>query len=133
MTNEKHLEFVQAVITRQAGNAFLIKGWALTVVSGLLGLAISTKGWGPAGVAFAPIAGFAFMDAYYLRQERLYRCLWNAIISTDGQVADFSMDARSYRQSDGCSWSAVLFSATVFGFYVVLMAVTIVVLVANIH
>jgi hypothetical protein len=27
----KHLEFVQAVITRLANNSFLMKGWALTV------------------------------------------------------------------------------------------------------
>ncbi len=33
----KHLEFVQAVINRLAGNSFLLKGWSITLVSGLLG------------------------------------------------------------------------------------------------
>ncbi len=27
----KHLEFIQAVIARQANNSFLVKGWGLTV------------------------------------------------------------------------------------------------------
>lgn len=28
----KHLEFIQAIVTRLANNSFLLKGWALTVL-----------------------------------------------------------------------------------------------------
>jgi len=31
----KHLELIQAVITRMAGNSFLIRGWSVTLVSAL--------------------------------------------------------------------------------------------------
>jgi hypothetical protein len=31
----KHLEFVQAVISRLATNSFLFKGWAITLAAGL--------------------------------------------------------------------------------------------------
>jgi len=29
----KHLELIQGVITRMAGNSFLIRGWSVTLVS----------------------------------------------------------------------------------------------------
>ena len=35
----KHLEFIQNVITRMNSNSFLIKGWAITLVSALFALA----------------------------------------------------------------------------------------------
>ena len=34
MENKRaHLEMIQAVITRMAGNSFLIKGWSVTLVA----------------------------------------------------------------------------------------------------
>lgn len=35
----KHLEFLQNVITRMNSNSFMIKGWAITLVSALFVLA----------------------------------------------------------------------------------------------
>jgi len=34
-----HLQMVQAVITRMAGNSFLIKGWSVTLIAALFALA----------------------------------------------------------------------------------------------
>ena len=34
-----HLQMIQAVITRMAGNSFLIKGWSVTLVAALFALA----------------------------------------------------------------------------------------------
>ena len=34
----KHLEFIQTVINRMAGNCFLLKGWAITLVAALFAL-----------------------------------------------------------------------------------------------
>ncbi len=34
----KHLEFVQAVIARQAANSFLLKGWSVTLATALVAL-----------------------------------------------------------------------------------------------
>jgi hypothetical protein len=36
----KHLEFIQAVITRLANDSFLRKGWALTVAGAFYGFAV---------------------------------------------------------------------------------------------
>ena len=35
----KHLELVQGVINRMAGNSFMLKGWAVTLVAGIFALA----------------------------------------------------------------------------------------------
>lgn len=35
----KHLELIQVIITRMAGNSFMLKGWAVTLVSGIFVLA----------------------------------------------------------------------------------------------
>jgi hypothetical protein len=34
----KHLEFIQAAINRMANNAFLLKGWSVTLTGALLAL-----------------------------------------------------------------------------------------------
>jgi len=51
-----------------AGNSFLLKGWSVTVTSGLF--ALSAKDNNPifAFVAFFPSLVFWGLDAYYLRQ-----------------------------------------------------------------
>lgn len=35
----KHLELIQEVIKRMANNSFLLKGWTVTLVTGILALA----------------------------------------------------------------------------------------------
>jgi hypothetical protein len=63
----KHLEFVQAVIARQASNSFLLKGWALTVAAAFFGFVATQLHWEVALVALLPVIVFWFLDAYYLR------------------------------------------------------------------
>lgn len=62
----KHLEFVQNTISRLAGNSFLLKGWAVTLVSGIFTL--SSKESNPLFfiVAYIPIIVFWCLDANYL-------------------------------------------------------------------
>jgi len=39
----KHLEFIQAVITRMAGNSMAAKGWSVALTAALVGLASAQK------------------------------------------------------------------------------------------
>ena len=73
----KDLEFVQSIITRMASNSFLLKGWSITVTTAFL--ALSAKDPNPffAIIPLFPAIAFWGLDAYYLRQERLYRKLYN--------------------------------------------------------
>jgi len=77
----KHLEFVQNVISRMAANSFLLKGWSVTLVAAIFALA--TKDGNPSllPVAYLPAFVFWFLDAYFLRQERLYRKLYDEVRS----------------------------------------------------
>lgn len=75
----KHLEFVQAVITRMASNSFLLKGWCIILASALLGLAAKDSNGKFTIVVFFPVVMFWLLDVYYLRQERLFRKKYDEI------------------------------------------------------
>ena len=91
----KHLEFVQAIIARLANNSFLMKGWALTISSALLGYAVANLSWPVAALGLLPGASFWFLDSYYLRQERMFRCLYRDVAL--GTVSSFSLNVEQYR------------------------------------
>jgi hypothetical protein len=93
----KHLEFIQATIARLGTNSFLVKGWALTLGAGFLALSASQKSWAVAGAGVVPLLCFWFLDAHFLRQERLYRRLYDAARRADSAIEVLSMDVRPFR------------------------------------
>ena len=106
----KHLEFVQAAISRMAGNSFLLKGWAVTLASAILALTFKEL---DALYLVASAVAVAFMwmlDGYYLAQERAYRGLFDHIRKTDETAVDFSMNAKPYWKK--FQWAASTFSVT---------------------
>lgn len=91
----KHLEMVQAVITRLGNDSFLVKGWAVTVSGVFYGFAVSSKLATLALVSMLPVLFFWSLDVYYLRAERLFRVLYErARLDAPGYVL-FGMDATS--------------------------------------
>jgi hypothetical protein len=105
---QTHLGFIQGIISRQAGNSFLIKGWVLTVTAAVAGFAISQRNWKIAALGLGPLFIFAWLDAYYFRQERLFRCLYNAVVRSDGRIDPFSMDTRIFKSEDNISWWSIV-------------------------
>jgi hypothetical protein len=89
----KHMEMIQAVVARLAGNSFLIKGWALTLTVALLGFAVNTNSSGLAAVAILPIIVFWRLDAYYLHTEWLFRELHKKVRTCAGDLEPFFMGA----------------------------------------
>lgn len=86
----KHLEMLQAVITRMANNSFLVKGWCITLVSALLALSAKEVP-NMVYVAALPVLMFWWLDAFFLRQERLFRELFDHVRENGKDEADFSM------------------------------------------
>src|SRR5438093_13603250 len=82
----KHLELIQAIITRMAGNSFLIRGWVVTLVAALFALAAKDANRSFVLVAYFPCVIFWCLDAYYLGQERLFRSLYNAAAESPTQT-----------------------------------------------
>ncbi|MEU5878778.1 hypothetical protein [Spirillospora sp. NPDC047279] len=122
----KHLEFIQAVITRLGNGSFLIKGWALTLLAAFLGFSLRDLDWKLSAVALVPLVGFWLLDSYFLRQERLFRKLYDQA-RLPGKVEVFSMNVGPYVRE--VSWFAVVRSSTMAGFYGTLTVVTLILVV----
>ncbi len=126
----KHLELIQSVINRMAGNSFLLKGWSVTLVSALFALAAKDSNSLFLFVAYFPCICFWVLDAYFLRQERLYRKLYSKVCDKDENEIDFSMDASVFSTSVQ-SWGGTAFSNTLSLFYgTVFFAVLVVTIIA---
>ncbi|MDJ0716141.1 MAG: hypothetical protein QNJ54_18255 [Prochloraceae cyanobacterium] len=132
MTNEedekriKHMEFVQAVIARMASNSFQIKGWSVTIVTALFALTgVTTK---PIFILIALLPALSFwgLDAYYLRQERLFRKLYKNLqlsfenkVDINKTVKPFSLSTKDYQSE--VIWFKVLRSPTILVFHGVII------------
>ena len=123
----KHLELIQGVINRLAGNSFYIKGWTVVLLSALLVLVVredqSDLGW----LGLLPVLVFWGLDAYFLWQERLFRALYDRVRLIDEAEIDFSMDVGVVRADPRLTWVRALISRTLVSFYMVLVAVVVVV------
>ena len=84
---------VQAVISRLSNEGFLIKGWAITVAGAFFGFAISGESWPLAAISLVPTMAFWYLDATFLRSERLFRALHSHVQRDTGKVAAFDMSA----------------------------------------
>src|SRR2546428_5572109 len=113
----KHLEMIQAVVSRLAGNSFSIKGWSITLVSALFALAAKDANARYAALALLPALCFWGLDAYYLRQERLFRKLYDAVRTATAignpavVIALYSMDTGPFAALVD-SWACTLVSRT---------------------
>jgi hypothetical protein len=127
----KHLEFIQAVITRQAGNCFLIKGWALTVTSAFYGFAANKDSWPVAVIGLLVALAFGYLDAFFLRQERLFRCLYAAVIAPGSSVPTYSMNTSPYSVDEGSPWRDVLRSGPLVALFATIVMTGVVVALAT--
>ena len=126
---EKHLEFIQGVINRMAGNSFLLKGWSVTLVAALFALSAKESYLGFVYLAYFPAIAFWILDGYFLRQEKLFRELYNCVRVKKEEEIDFSMDTESFKKKV-VSWFCVMFSTTLRIFHgVVIVSIIIVMLI----
>ncbi|MCS7304145.1 MAG: hypothetical protein NZ602_03420, partial [Thermoguttaceae bacterium] len=91
----KELEIIQDIIKRMAQNSFWIKGWTVTLVIGTLLLEGAEKV--QLGLAFIPLVVFWVLDAYFLRQERMYRKLYEWVVQNRTKTSDHLFDMNAYR------------------------------------
>ena len=115
----EHLKMTQAVINRLGRDSFLVKGWSMTIIVAAMVLIAKSDIQNPYFVLglIVPVFGFWILDGYFLRQERLFREIYNEI-RIQGNT-DFEMDAQKHKNKPKCSWPAAMFSGTLILFYVV--------------
>ena len=76
-----HLQMIQNIIARMAGNSFSLRTLAVTLTTGLIALLGSIANPTPlyALAALLPLFVFWLLDARYLQLERLYRRLYDDV------------------------------------------------------
>lgn len=124
-----HLSMIQEIIKRMADNSFKIKGWCITLVSALLGLLIANKNVTTKDllILFIPIVGFALIDSYYLRLERIFRNRYESDVDklACGKIKE--VDIFSFKsdktKEEKTKYHNALFSASIFWVYVPLCAI----------
>ena len=117
----KHLEFLQAVISRMSSASGVAKGWCLTVTTAALGYALTKRSDSVAVLAVAACLLFGSLDARYLREERKFRSLYNRARAGTVAVFDMSTAGCTERKSQFfdpmCGWGQVLKSWSIWTFY----------------
>lgn len=111
----KHLEFIQTTINRMANNSFLLKGWAITVVGGLLAFGFKDLDCRYIFISLAVLFFFWILDGYYLYQEKLFRELYERTSKKEENEINFSM--KTEKCENGESWLECFCSTTLLVFY----------------
>lgn len=88
----KHLDFIQAVVTRMSAASSGAKGWLLPVVTAAYGFALVQHSGSVAILGLVAVIVFAYLDAHYLDQERAYRRLYNVVAAGDERIRVYSLD-----------------------------------------
>ena len=113
---QKHLEFLQAVITRMASNLFLLKGWSITLIAALFALSAKDSNKLYIFLAYYPLVVFWVLDGYFLSQERRFRALYDHVRTLPESAIDFAMDTSQFKK-DGNTWPGAMFSKTLTIYY----------------
>jgi len=120
----KHLEFIQGVINRMAGNLFFLRGWTITLIAALLALfVIGTNSNYIIYFLLVLVLVFWILDGYFLSQERLFRALYNHVRKLDEKEIDFSMNTSEHKKDKKNTWVCAIFSSTLLVFYLPLVGV----------
>lgn len=147
MTSEKHLDYLQAIITRHNTNSFMLKGWTITLLSALLALSGAIKEPNITLIALMPIIIFWCLDAFYLSNERCFIDLFNCSSighyqipkketlkkefnpsddnSERGTIKNFDMNFTKFKIWTNNTWWTVTRSKTILWFYFPLCLITI--------
>ena len=119
----KELDLIQAVITRMAQNSFYMKGWCITLVAAIFSLSDGAA----REHVYLPLAimvvAFWGLDAYYLRQEKAYRKLYDHVLSCRIKknlwLNLYSLDARKMLKCAPCV-PRIMFSKSEWPLYLIL-------------
>jgi len=126
-SKHKHLELIQGVINRMAGNSFLLKGWSVILVSALFALSAKDADKTYIYLAYFPFFAFWILDAFFLWQERLFRELYDHVRALQESDINFSMNTKPFMKNVN-SWLEIMFSKTLRIFHGAIIATILIVM-----
>lgn len=117
-----HLQMIQVIINRLAGNSFDIKKWSVLLSAAM---AATIPDFRSASLLplflIGPIIVFWGLDAYYLWRERLFRNLYEKV--RRGEIEKFSMPLDKSKEGRGnATWINCVISRTISSLYIILAA-----------
>lgn len=111
----KHLEMLQAVISRVAGQGATVKNYCITLVTAIGGFAVTLEKPNAALLGLLAITIFWLLDARYLFIERKFRDEFDEV-----RLGDWGIQPTFEIRPKGkifCPYVCSLFSWSIFGFY----------------
>lgn len=90
---EKEIDLVQGCISRMAQNSFVIKGWTITLIA--VALALLPEKFDVkllCGISIVTTACFWYLDAFYLKMEKLYRLKYQWLIANRLETDEYCYD-----------------------------------------
>lgn len=93
----KEIDLIQSCINRMAQNSFMVKGWAISLVAVVL--ALLPESFNLTGLCLIGIVAtlcFWYLDAFFLRTERLYRWKYEWVLEKRLSCEDFCYDLNPY-------------------------------------
>ena len=112
----KHLEFIQNILRRMSQNSFLLKAWCVSLITILFFLLAKDFNVGYSFLFIIVVLSFWHLDAFYLRQERLFRKLYDGVRKGKKDY-NFDMSTEEFK----VSFIGAFFSRTISGFYITLL------------
>lgn len=131
----KEIDLIQSCITRMANNSFLLKGWSISIIAVVLALA--DKAGNPAllsAILLIPLLSFWYLDAFFLRTEKMYRKMYEwIIVNRPNKIKDHLYDLNPHRFSNevDSKWK-VMWSVTLRYFYGIPFLITLAIIIYRI-
>lgn len=141
---EKEIDLIQGCINRMAQNSFIIKGWLITLIAVILGLLPEKFDVKIICLIICLITiCFWYLDAFFLKTERLYRWKYEWVIKNRYESKEFYYDLNPYNEKmwldniDGTKKSEPgilneMFSKTLRPMYIPIAIVVAIILLINI-
>ena len=124
----KHLEMIQNIVNRMASGSTFLKGWTVIFVAAVLGFILKDSKPTYVCLAIIPTLFFWGLDSVYLRQEKLFRKLYDKVRILEEKDIDFSMDTSDV-EKDVESWFRICRTKTILPFYLPIIVVILLVFV----
>lgn len=111
-----HLQMIQKVLDRFAACSFAVKGFSLVfMLVGLVTLVEIAEDPLFLLAVEIPVLMMWWLDGFYLRQERLFRKLYDSV--REGANTDYNMATGEYMDDLTCKLGSAMGSATLMMFY----------------
>lgn len=133
----KEIDLIQSCINRMAQNSFIIKGWTISLNGILLGV-LADKGYTKSIpiICMISIICFWYLDAFFLRTEKLYRWKYEWIINNRVNSNKYLYDLNPYNKD---MWTKepsgrnkrlqcvfrIMFTKTLWPMYILLLVINV--------